>query len=76
MFAPSTVIAIGTCWYTRPMKLLGPRQMPLPPRTSIASFTTLRPRSVRWYLAMAETTEGFSPMSTAETVKMRAASIM
>jgi hypothetical protein len=58
------------------MKLLGPRQMPLPPRMSIASLTTWRVRSVTWYLTMAETTEGFSPRSMAPAVMVRAASIM
>jgi len=43
---------------------------------SIASLTTTRPRSVRWYLTIAEITEGFSPRSTAPAVMERAASIM
>src|SRR5207247_2357133 len=36
--------------------------MPLPPWMSIASFTHWRARSVMWYLAIAEITEGFSPV--------------
>ena len=58
------------------MKLLGPRQMPLPPWTSIASLTTRRLRSVMWYLTMPEITDGFSPRSIATAVIARAASIM
>src|SRR3569832_2104292 len=50
------------------MKLRGPMQMALPPCTSIASLTTRRMRSVRWYLTLAEITEGFSPRSTAPAV--------
>ncbi len=34
-----------------------------------------RPRSVRWYLRIAESTEGFSPRSTALAVRIRALSI-
>ncbi|MNJ74929.1 hypothetical protein D3C77_719340 [compost metagenome] len=76
MLAPSTVMPMGICWYARPRKLLGPRQMPLPPITSMPSLTTWRARSVTWYLTMADTTEGFSPRSTAPAVMLRAASIM
>ncbi|KAG1364700.1 hypothetical protein G6F59_018939 [Rhizopus arrhizus] len=50
--------------------------MPLPPITSMPSLTTWRARSVTWYFTIAETTEGFSPRSTAPAVMLRAASIM
>src|SRR4030065_321504 len=61
MLAPSTVMLIGRAVYTRPMKLFGPRQMPAPPCTSMASITTRRMCSVSWYFTMAEATAGFSP---------------
>ncbi|MNC99234.1 hypothetical protein D3C83_174460 [compost metagenome] len=50
-------------------------QMPLPAWTSIASLITARPRSVRWYFTMADTTDGFSPKSIAPAVITRAASM-
>ncbi len=76
MLAPSTVMAIGICWYARARKLFGPMQMPLPPTMSMASLITSRARSVTWYLAMAEMTDGFSPRSTASADSRRAASIV
>ena len=42
----------------------------------MASFTHRRARSVRWYLAIAEITAGFSPASTEPAVITRVASIM
>ncbi|MNC30250.1 hypothetical protein D3C75_785290 [compost metagenome] len=48
----------------------------LPPCTSMASLMQSRPRSVRWYLRIADSTDGFSPRSTALAVSMRAASII
>ncbi|MNR61731.1 hypothetical protein D3C85_1835590 [compost metagenome] len=50
--------------------------MALPPWMSMASAMQSRPRSVRWYLRIAESTEGFSPRSTALAVSMRALSII
>src|SRR3990167_4868531 len=55
--------------------VVGPMTIPLPPCTSMAWLMHSRPRSVRWYLRMAESTEGFSPRSTALAVRMRALSI-
>ncbi|MNH08373.1 hypothetical protein D3C79_677860 [compost metagenome] len=49
--------------------------MPLPPCTSMACWMHSRPRSVRWYLRIADSTEGFSPRSTALAVSRRALSI-
>ena len=46
MLAPSTVMPIGTAWYVCARTLRGPRQMPAPPSTSMASLTTVRMASV------------------------------
>ena len=57
------------------MKLRGPNTTAEPPWMSIASLTARRMSSVRWYLIIAEMTDGFSPWSTAPAVITRAASI-
>ncbi len=51
--------------YAPPRKFDGPMQMPLPPMTSMPSLIVCRARSVMWYLAIADTTAGFSPRSIA-----------
>jgi len=43
-----------------PKMLFGPRQMPAPPITSIASFVTIRARDVVWYFITADSTAGCS----------------
>ncbi|KWV87762.1 hypothetical protein PFLmoz3_02456 [Pseudomonas fluorescens] len=49
-------------------------QMPLPATMSMPSLTMMRARSVTWYLAMAEITDGFSPASRDATDTLRTAS--
>mmetsp|Transcript_18478 Transcript_18478/g.60462 ORF Transcript_18478/g.60462 Transcript_18478/m.60462 type:complete len:246 (-) Transcript_18478:785-1522(-) len=63
MLAPSTVMPIGVLIHELPRKLASPRQMPAPPRMSIPSCTTLRPRSVHVCFMMDDSTIGASWLS-------------
>eukprot|EP00965_Chrysotila_dentata_P085144 2808903-Pleurochrysis_carterae.AAC.1 len=64
MLAPSTVMATGIDMYMLPTKFISPREMPAPPRMSMPSCTTRRPRSVQLCFMMDESTMGASWLST------------
>ena len=64
MLAPSTVIATGIAMYALPRKLSFPMQIPAPPRMSIPSCTTRRPRSVQLCFMIDDSTIGASWLST------------